>query len=82
MEFRAFLINLSNQLSDGNRQALHFFIGTKVPRQDRDDCTPHGSLRLLDSLFDQNVITEQNFDYLINALEKINCYDAAEQLKG
>ncbi len=82
MEFRALLINLFNQLSDTDRQALHFFVGTKVSRKDRDDCTPHGSLRLLDSLFDRNIITEQNFDYLINIFEQINCYDAAEQLKG
>jgi hypothetical protein len=82
MEFRALLIKLFNQLSDSDRQALHFFVGNRVPRRDRDDCTPAGSLHLLDSLFDQNLITEQNFDYLINVFEQIHCYSAAEQLKG
>jgi hypothetical protein len=82
MEFRAFLIKLFNQLSDDDRQALHFSVGNTVPRKYRDDRTPSGSLHLLDSLFDQNLITEQNFDYLINIFEQINCNNASEQLKG
>lgn len=82
MEFRAFLIHLFNQLSDANRRALHFSVGNKVPRTDRDDCTTSGSLHLLDSLFDQNLITEQNFDYLINVFEQIRCNDIVEQLIG
>jgi hypothetical protein len=82
MEFRALLINLFNQLSDIDRRALHFSVGNKVPRQHRDNCTPCGSLHLLDSLFDQNLITEQNFDYLINIFEQINCYNISAQLQG
>ncbi|CAF3413278.1 unnamed protein product [Rotaria sp. Silwood1] len=81
MEFRALLINLFNQLADNDRQALHFVVGNKVPRKDRDNCTPSGSLNLLDSLFDRNLITGQNFDYLINVFEQINCNDISEQLK-
>ncbi|CAF3942035.1 unnamed protein product, partial [Rotaria sp. Silwood1] len=45
------------------------------------NCTPSGSLNLLDSLFDRNLITGQNFDYLINVFEQINCNDISEQLK-
>jgi len=82
MEFRALLIKLFNQLSDIDRQAFHFSIGDKIPRKYRDNCTPYGSLQLLDSLFDQNLITEQNFDYLIYIFEQINCYNASTQLKG
>ncbi|CAF4196584.1 unnamed protein product [Rotaria sordida] len=81
MEFRSLLIKLFNQLTNNDRQALHFAVGNKVPRKDRDNCTPSGSLNLLDSLFDRNLITEQNFDYLINIFEQINCNDASEQLK-
>jgi len=82
MEFRTLLIKLFNQLSDSDRQALHFSVGNQIPRNYRDNCTPNGSLHLLDSLFDQNLITEQNFDYLINIFEQINCHNASAQLKG
>ena len=33
-------------------------------------------------LFDQNLITEQNCDYLIRILEQIDCHSMAVQLKG
>jgi hypothetical protein len=82
MEFRAFLIKLFNQLSDTDRRALHFSLGDQIPRQYRDDCTPSGSLHLLNSLFDQDLITEENFDYLINIFEQIKCFCASAQLKG
>ncbi|CAF2853811.1 unnamed protein product [Rotaria sp. Silwood2] len=81
MDFRVLLINLFNQLADNDRQALHFVVGNKVSRKDRDNCTPSGSLNLLDCLFDRNLITGENFDYLINVFEQINCNDASEQLK-
>jgi hypothetical protein len=82
MEFRTVLENLFNQLSDTDRRALHFSLGNQIPHQYRDNCTPSGSLLLLDSLFDQNLITEENFDYLINIFEKINCCNASTQLKS
>ena len=82
MDFRSFLINIFNQLSDDNRKALHFLVVDGVTRRVRDDCTPAGSLQLLDSLFDHNVISEENFDYLINVFEKIKCYDISNQLKS
>lgn len=82
MEFRAFLTTLFNQLSDIDRQALHFSIGNKIPRKYREDYTPSGSLHLLDSLFDQNLINEENFDFLINIFEQINCSNISTQLKG
>ncbi|CAF1508023.1 unnamed protein product [Rotaria magnacalcarata] len=81
MEFRALLIEIFNQLSDNDRQSLHFVVGNRVPRNARDDCTPSGSLRLLDFLFDQTLITEQNYDYLIHVFERIKCYEAAKRLR-
>ena len=82
MDFRGFLINIFNQLSDDNRKALHFLVANGVTCKVRDDCTPAGSLQLLDSLFDRGLISEENFDYLINVFEKIKCYDASNQLKS
>jgi hypothetical protein len=73
MEFRALLVKLFNKLSDNDRQALHFSVGTKVSREIRDDRTSSGSLQLLDSLSDP---------YLIHVFEYIRCYYVSEQLKG
>ncbi|CAM2725501.1 unnamed protein product [Rotaria socialis] len=81
MEFRALLIEIFNQLSDNDRQSLYFVVGSRVPRKARDDCTPCGSLRLHDFLFDQTLITEQNYDYLIHVFERIKCYEVAKRLR-
>ncbi|CAF0840558.1 unnamed protein product [Adineta steineri] len=52
-----------------------------VPRKIRDDCTPTGTLHLLEFLFDRTLISDKNFDYLICAFRKISCYDAVERLQ-
>ncbi len=82
LEFRVLLVQLSNQLSDGNREDLHFIVGSLVPRKLRDDCTPSGTLHLLEFLFDRTLISDQHFDYLIHAFHEIGCCDAVERLKG
>ncbi|CAF1145310.1 unnamed protein product [Adineta steineri] len=81
LDFRVLLIQLSNQLSNDNREGLHFVIGPMVPRKIRDDCTPTGTLHLLEFLFDRTLISDKNFDYLICAFRKISCYDAVERLQ-
>ncbi|CAF0914904.1 unnamed protein product [Adineta ricciae] len=80
MEFRSILIDISNQLSDANRHAFHFALGKVIPRKCRDDCTPDGTLRLLDCLFERGFIADDNFDNLINIFEQIQCFDIVEQL--
>jgi hypothetical protein len=80
--FRVLLIQLSNELSDDNRERLHFIIGSIVPRKLRDDCTPTGTLHLLECLFDRTLISDQHFDYLIYAFREIGCCDAVERLEG
>ncbi|CAF1273868.1 unnamed protein product [Adineta steineri] len=81
LDFRVLLIQLSNQLSNDSREGLHFVIGPMVPRKIRDDCTPTGTLHLLEFLFDRTLISDKNFDYLICAFRKISCYDAVERLQ-
>ncbi|CAF0982504.1 unnamed protein product [Adineta ricciae] len=80
MEFRSILIDISNQLSDANRHAFHFALGKVIPRKCRDDCTPDGTLRLLDCLFERGFIANENFDNLIHIFEQIQCFDIVEQL--
>ena len=82
LKFRVLLLQLSNQLSDGNREGLHFIVGSIAPRKLRDNCTPSGTLHLLEFLFDCALINDQRFDYLINALREISCHDAVERLEG
>ncbi|CAF0748909.1 unnamed protein product [Rotaria sordida] len=46
----------------------------------RDDPTLGGILNLLESLFDQAKINEQDFDYLIHAFNEIHCYEGIEAI--
>jgi hypothetical protein len=81
-DYRALLLKLQDCLSDNDRRHLHFFVGDMIPRQIRDDPTLDGTLNLLESLFYQAKINEQDFDYLINAFSEIRCFTAVQRLKG
>ncbi|CAF1472830.1 unnamed protein product, partial [Adineta ricciae] len=59
----------------------HFYLGNDVPRRIRDDPTLGGTLNLMDSLFDQDIINEKDFTYLIRAFDDIHCFDAVKLLK-
>ena len=82
MHLRLFLTQLFNQLSDADRILLHSNVGAVVPYQDQIDSTPTGSRRLLYSLFDRNVISEENVDYLTELFGKIHLSGAGEKLKS
>ncbi|CAF1461604.1 unnamed protein product, partial [Adineta ricciae] len=73
--------NLQDRLSNDDRKRLHFYLGNDVPRRIRDDPTLGGTLNLMDSLFDQDKINEEDFTYLIEAFDQIRCFDAAKLLK-
>jgi hypothetical protein len=79
---RAILLKLQDRLSDDDRKRLHFYLGNDVPRRIRDDPSLGGTLCLLESLFDQDKINEQDFDYLISAFDEIQCLDAVKLLRG
>jgi hypothetical protein len=80
--FRAIILKIQNRLSEDDRLRLHFFLGDDVPRIIRDDLSLRGTLKLMDSLIDQDKINEQDFTFLINAFDEIQCIDAAKLLKG
>jgi len=82
LEFRVLLVQISEQLSSVSREALHFIFGPIIPRQCRDDCTPSGTLQLLEFLFERGLISERRFDYLIRAFLHIGCGDVVDRLKG
>lgn len=81
-QLRATLIKLQDYLTDDDRRRLHFFLGNDVPRRIRDDPTLSGTLSLMESLFDQDKINEQDFTLLIHAFQQIRCLDAAKLLQG
>ncbi|CAF0797992.1 unnamed protein product [Rotaria sordida] len=80
-DFRALLLKLQDCLSDNDRRRLHFIVGDTIPRRLRDNPTLGGTLDLLESLFDQAKISEQDFDYLIHTFNEIHCYQAVQRLK-
>ncbi len=81
-EFRSILLKLQDRLSDNDRKRLHFFFGNDVPRRIRDDPSLSGTLSLMESLFDQDKINEQDFTILIKAFQEIQCIDAVKLLKS
>lgn len=81
-QLRALILKLQDRLSDNDRIRLHFFLGNDVPRRIRDDPSLAGTLRLMDSLFDQDKINETDFSFLIHAFDQIQCSDAVKLLKG
>jgi hypothetical protein len=81
-ELRSTLLYLLGRLTNYDRQRLHFYLKNHVPRDIGDDSTLNGSLKLLDSLFDQAKISEQNITFLINALKQIQRFDIVLVLEG
>jgi hypothetical protein len=79
---RSIILKLQDRLSDNDRQRLHFFLGNDVPRVIRDNSTLSGTLNLMESLFDQDKISEKDFTFLIYAFHEIRCFDAVKLLKG
>ncbi|CAF0728561.1 unnamed protein product [Adineta steineri] len=78
---RRIIIKIQARLSDDDRKYLHFFFGDDIPRRIRDDPTLGGTLCAMESLFDRDIISGDDFTYLINAFETIGCLDAVTILK-
>ncbi|CAF1445667.1 unnamed protein product, partial [Adineta ricciae] len=78
---RAIILKLQDRLSDDDRKRLHFYLGNDVPRRIRDDPTLGGTLSLMESLFDQDKINENDITFLINAFDEIQCIDAVKLLR-
>ena len=70
---RAIILKLQDRLSNDDRKRLHFYLGNDVPRRIRDDPSLGGTLSLMESLFDQDKISENDFTFLINTSEEQPC---------
>ncbi len=82
LNLRGIVLKLQDRLSDDDRKRLHFFLGNHVPRRIQDDRSPGGTLALIECLFDQDKINEQDMTLLINAFNEIQCSDIAQLLKS
>lgn len=81
-DLRALILKLEVRLSEDDRRRLHFFLRDDVPRRFIDDLSLGGTLNLIDSLITQDIINENNVNFLIDAFNKIQCFDAVKLLKG
>ena len=81
-DLRGILVRLQDHLTSDDRRRLHFFLGDDIPRRIRDDPTLSGTLSLMESLFDQDKINGEDFTFLIDAFDAIQCRDAANILRG
>lgn len=79
---RVELANLQFLLTEDERRLLHFVIGNVGSRVDRDNITLGGTLKIIESLFEEGKITETNLDFLIKAFDGINCQHAVRRLHG
>jgi len=79
---RVLLANIPHTLSDDERKLFSFVIGDIVSRVDRDNNTLGGILNIIESLFQQEIITEDNLDFLIKVFDAINVKTAVRRLKG
>jgi hypothetical protein len=79
---RAILLKLQDRLSNDDRKRLHFYLGNDVPRRIRDDPSLGGTLSLMESLFDQDKISDKDFTFMINTFDEIQCLDAVKLLRG
>ena len=79
---RAVLANLLRHLDHNDRKRLHEYLGTDIPRRIQDDQSLQGTLKVFDSLFDQDKISEEDFTLLINAFDEIQCIGAATVLRS
>jgi hypothetical protein len=79
---RSILLNLQRRLSDNDRERLHVYLKNDVSRPIRDNSTLSGTLKFIQSLFDQDKIKEKDFILLIDAFKQIRCFDAVHLLEG
>jgi hypothetical protein len=79
---RSILLNLQRRLSDNDQERLHLYLKNDVSRPIRDNSTLSGTLKFIQSLFDQDKIKEKDFILLIDAFKQIRCFDAVHLLKG
>jgi hypothetical protein len=81
-DFKALLLKIQDRLSKEDRQRIHFLLSDILPRRQCEDVTLGGTLTLLESLFDHELISEDYVDFLIRIFREIQYHDAVKRLQG
>jgi transcriptional antiterminator len=76
------VLNLQQRLSDNDRERLDLYLKNDIPKPVGDDSTLSKTLKLIQSLFDQDKTNEKDFALLIDAFKQIQCFDAVNLLEG
>jgi hypothetical protein len=76
------VLNLQQRLSDNDRERLDLYLKNDIPKSVGDDSTLGGTLKLIQSFFDQDKINEKDFTLLIDGFKQIRCFDAVHLLEG
>ena len=79
---RSLLLRIQDLLSQSDRSQLLFLLGEDIPRHPRDDPSICEALRVLDSMLDRTIISNEHCTNLINVFTLIQCHDAAKRLQG
>ena len=75
LEFRGFLLRVQQLLTNDERQKLHDLLSRDLPKYLCENTTTAGTLDVFQALLDRSLITEENCDYLFEALKKIGRSD-------
>ena len=78
VEFRTILVKITDRISTSDLQKLKFIFSNQIRRDDDD----HIAINFFQQLLDRNIIDKENFSLLIDALEHVACYPAAQILKS
>lgn len=80
--FRAVLIDILDRLGSNDRKKLTFLLGDDIEGCLRDEPTIGKTLDIFQQLLDRGKISDENFNFLIDAFQRIKCHQAAKSLKG
>ncbi|CAF1506583.1 unnamed protein product [Adineta ricciae] len=81
IHFRQVIIEVLDHLSSVERKKLSFLLHDDIERRICDDPTIGGALDSIQQLVDRGKISEEDFSYLIDAFQRIKCYQAVKSLK-
>ncbi|CAF1471288.1 unnamed protein product [Adineta ricciae] len=82
LNYRAVLITrIQDLLSDKDRERLCFLLGKDTPEMMPENCSISETSRVLESLLEKGIISNQDYDSVIQAFTNIHCYDAVKRVK-
>ncbi|CAF1517536.1 unnamed protein product [Adineta ricciae] len=82
LNYRSISISrIQDLLSDKDRERLCFLLGESTPQIMPENCSIGETFRVLESFLEKGIISNQDYDALIQAFTNIHCYDAVKQVE-